>query len=57
MVIRFNILENGEKQLRNYNPSKVKLIYYGMTFNHPSMFVHREIYKNIKYNDQLKSFI
>ena len=51
---RYDILENGSKSIKHFHPSKNKLIYYGMTYNHPSMFVHRDIYKEQLYNTQLK---
>lgn len=50
----FEILENGTKRLRRFNPSKFKLLYYGMTYNHPTMFVHKDEYKIHLYNDNLK---
>lgn len=52
---RFDILENGTKQIRKFNPSRLKFLYYGMTYNHPSMFVHKEIYLDFSYNLSLKA--
>ena len=51
----FEILENGIKCLRRFNPSKFKFLYYGMTYNHPTMFVHKDVYKIHLYNNNLKS--
>lgn len=52
---RYNILEDGTKTICKFNPSKIKFIYYGMTYNHPSMFVHRDIYAIEKYNTKIKA--
>jgi glycosyltransferase involved in cell wall biosynthesis len=52
---RFDILEDGTKRLRKFHSSSFKFLYYGMTYNHPSMFVHKEIYKNNRYNISLKA--
>lgn len=47
---RFDILEDGTKKIKKFHPSRFKFIYYCMTYNHPSMFVHHEIYRFEKYN-------
>ena len=52
---RFDVLEDGTKRIKAFHPSKFKFIYYGMTYNHPSMFVHREVYLKSKYNTELKA--
>lgn len=52
---RYNVHENEKKTVRRFQPSTFKFLFYGMTYNHPSMFVHREIYKNNLYNIHLKS--
>ena len=52
---RFDITESGEKIVRKYHPSSSKLIYYGMTYNHPSMFVHRDVYRYCLYNTSMRS--
>lgn len=52
---RFDILENGTKRIKKFHPSVFRFLYYGMMYNHPSMFVHREIYKNNQYNISLKA--
>jgi glycosyltransferase involved in cell wall biosynthesis len=51
---RYDILQDGQKRLRRFNPSRFKFLYYGMTYNHPSMFVHKEIYRNHLFNTELK---
>lgn len=52
---RYDVLEDGSKRVKPFHPSKFKFIYYGMTYNHPSMFVHRDIYKMMQYNTSLKA--
>ena len=52
---RFDVLENGSKSIRKFHPSKFKFLYYGMTYNHPSMFIHRDIYNKSFYNINLKA--
>ena len=52
---RFDILEDGSKRVKKFHPSKFKFLYYGMTYNHPSMFVSKKIYENELYNTNLKS--
>ncbi len=52
---RFDVLINGEKKIRKYNPSKAKFIYYAMTYNHPSMFIHKSVYESAVYNTKLKA--
>ena len=50
---RYDVRKNGCKSKRKFNASKLKFLYYGMTYNHPSMFVHRSIYKKCYYNVNL----
>ena len=52
---RFDINENGKKQLRRFNPSVTKLKYFGMTYNHPSFFVKREVYGEFIFNQKLRA--
>ncbi len=52
---RNDILDDGTKRLRRFHPSKFKFKYYGMTYNHPSMFFHRDIYKESFYNINLRA--
>lgn len=50
---RYDIKEDGTKVIRKFNPSRFKFLYYGMTYNHPSMFVHKDIYRECLYNTSL----
>lgn len=52
---RIDILSDGSKKITRFHPSKIKLLYFGMTYNHPSMFVHRDIYLEGKYNTDLRA--
>jgi glycosyltransferase involved in cell wall biosynthesis len=52
---RMNILESGEKKLYKFNPSVFKFKYYGMTYNHPSMFISRKEYDEHLYDTSYKS--
>lgn len=52
---RFDIDNDGNKRKYRFNKSKFKFKYFSMTFNHPSMFIHRDIYKVTKYNINFKS--
>lgn len=52
---RFDVKADGSKSIRRFNPSKFKFLYYGMTYNHPSMFIHKDIYNLNKYNPNLLS--
>jgi glycosyltransferase involved in cell wall biosynthesis len=53
---RIDTLENGKKRLRKFHPSRFKLFYYSMTYNHPTMFVHKDIYISSSYNSNLTVF-
>ena len=53
---RYNILNNEEKTVQKFNSCELKLIYYGMTYNHPSMFIHKDIYDKNRYNTDLRVF-
>lgn len=52
---RFDVLPNDSKKIKPFNSSKFKFIYYGMTYNHPSMFVHEDVYKEQEYNINLRA--
>ena len=52
---RYDIFENGEKALRKFNSSVFKFKYYGMTYNHPSMFVTKSEYAEHSYNINYRS--
>lgn len=53
---RFDILEDGRKKLYKFNPSVLKFLYLGMTYNHPSMFIAKAEYEIHMYNTNLKSY-
>jgi len=50
---RYNVFPDQSKKLRKFNPSTFKFKYYGMTYNHPSMFITKEEYKKHLYNIEL----
>ena len=52
---RYDVDNNGNRTIKKFHPSAFKLKYYGMTYNHPSMFVTQEEYKIHKYNIHLKA--
>ena len=52
---RYDIDCSGAKKIRRFNPSRIKFIYYGMTYNHPSMFIHKDVYEESSYNNALIS--
>lgn len=52
---RFDVLPDGTKKTKRFHPSKFKFVYYGMTYNHPSMFVHSDVYAHIRYNTALRA--
>lgn len=49
------IESNGNSHIRKANNSKFLLKYHGMVYNHPTMFIHQDIYKTTGYNTKLKS--
>jgi len=52
---RYDIDEDDNKSIRKFNPSSFKLKYYGMTYNHPSMFITPSEYAKHLYNTKLRS--
>ncbi len=52
---RYDIDENNNKKLRKFHPSPLIFKYYGMTYNHPSMFITKTEYKKHLYNIKLRS--
>ncbi|PWA04885.1 glycosyltransferase family 2 protein [Flavobacterium psychrotolerans] len=52
---RYDIDNEGNRRKYKFNKSKFKFIYFSMTYNHPSMFIHKNIYNIYKYNIELKS--
>ncbi|MCP4970709.1 MAG: glycosyltransferase [Arcobacter sp.] len=53
---RYNITINGDRELYKYKPSKFRFLYFSMTYNHPSMFFHKKIYEEHKYNVNFRVF-
>lgn len=53
---RYNILENGDKQLYKFNNSNFRFKYFSMTYSHPSMFISKELYKTNSYSIKLKLY-
>ena len=52
---RFDVKEDGTRSIRKFHPSVFKLKYYGMTYNHPSMFITKSEYSKHLYNPNLRS--
>jgi glycosyltransferase involved in cell wall biosynthesis len=52
---RYDVHADGSKQIYPFNQSVFKFKYFSMTYNHPTMFIHREIYKQLEYNSKLSS--
>lgn len=52
---RYDVKSNGERSVRKFNPSVFKFKYYGMTYNHPSMFITCREYQKHLYNENLRS--
>ncbi len=52
---RYDIDDFGNKKIRKFHPSSFKFKYYGMTYNHPSMFISKQEYIKHVYNISLKS--
>ena len=50
---RYDIDDDGNKTVKKFHPSTFKFKYYGMTYNHPSMFITKEEYKIHLYNTEL----
>ena len=52
---RYDIDEEGNRKIRKFNHSVFKFKYYGMTYNHPSMFITPKEYNLHLYNIHLRS--
>ena len=52
---RYDVEEDGSKEIRAFHASAFKLKYYGMTYNHPSMFITSNEYAKHLYNIELRS--
>ena len=50
-----HIMEDNTSILKKHNSSTFLFKYYGMMYNHPSMFVRNETYKKHQYNIDLQS--
>lgn len=49
------IESNGQSHVKKAKTRPFLLKYHAMIYNHPTMFIHRDIYKNLSYNTQLSS--
>jgi glycosyltransferase involved in cell wall biosynthesis len=52
---RYDVDDDGNKKIKKFNPSNFKFKYYGMTYNHPSMFITKSEYVIHRYNTNLRS--
>jgi len=52
---RYDVDENGNRKVKKFHPSSFKFKYYGMTYNHPSMFITKDEYKKHLYNTELRA--
>ena len=52
---RYNIDDDGNKTVKKFHPSAFKFMYYGMTYNHPSMFITKNEYALHLYNTTLRA--
>ena len=52
---RYDIDEEGNKKVKKFHPSNFKFKYYGMTYNHPSMFITKSEYEKHLYNIHLRA--
>ncbi len=52
---RYDVDDVGNRRIYKFNKSNFKFIYFSMTYNHPSMFIHKNIYASYNYNIEFKS--
>lgn len=52
---RYDVYSDKIKKIRKFNPSVFKFKYYGMTYNHPSMFIAKKEYDKHKYSTKLRA--
>jgi glycosyltransferase involved in cell wall biosynthesis len=52
---RYDVDDDGNRKIRKFHPSSFKFKYYGMTYNHPSMFITKDEYKKHLYNTELRA--
>ena len=50
---RYDIMSDGQKKLYKHHPSVMKFKFWGMTYNHPTMFISSKEYTKHQYNIQL----
>jgi glycosyltransferase involved in cell wall biosynthesis len=50
---RYDVNEDGSRKVKKFHPSPFKFKYYGMTYNHPSMFITKEEYQKHTYNTEM----
>lgn len=52
---RYDVDFDGKRRIYKFNPSLFKFLFFSMTYNHPSMFVHKNIYEKYCYNTEFQS--
>lgn len=52
---RYDVHNDGTRTIKKFSPSTIKFKYYGMTYNHPSMFITKTEYSKHRYNIQLRA--
>jgi len=52
---RYDVHEDGKRTVKKFHSSIFKFKYYGMTYNHPSMFITKEEYNKHLYNVNLRA--
>ena len=50
---RYDIMSDGQKKLYKHHPSVMKFKFWGMTYNHPTMFIVKREYDKHLYNTHL----
>lgn len=51
---RYDVFKNDERKIKKFHPSSFKFKYYCMTYNHPTMFISKNLYQKYLYNTDLK---
>lgn len=52
---RYDIDDGENRTIKKFHPSSFKFKYYGMTYNHPTMFITKSEYKIHLYNSELRA--
>jgi len=52
---RYDVHEDGNRTIKKFHPSVFKFKYYGMTYNHPSMFITKTEYNEHLYSLEFRS--